>query len=77
MNLDELRSTKIETVEQGNELADKILAEQHSIHRQMIETTDNAKWQELSDKHYDLRIIRRDIQSKTGKLAMTLKKDTK
>jgi len=77
MDLDELRSTKIETVEQGNELADKILAEQHNIHRQMTETTDNTKWQELSDRHYDLRIIRRDIQSKTGKLAMTLKKDTK
>lgn len=73
MDLDKLRNTKIESVEQGNKLADEILAEQHRIHRQMIETTDNAKWQELSDRHYDLRIVRRDIQLKTGKLAITKK----
>lgn len=77
MDLDTLRNTKIESVEQGNELAEQILAEQHNIHRQMTETTDNAKWQELSDRHYDLRVIRRDIQSKTGKLAMSLKKEVK
>jgi hypothetical protein len=74
MTIEQLMDVEIRSVEQGKELAQSILDEQLSIHRQMIGLYDNEKWQALSDRHYDLRKIRHAILHLTGKMAIEQKR---
>lgn len=72
--IEQLLNIEIMSVQQGKDLAQSILDEQHSIHRQMIGLYDNKKWQELSDRHYDLRKIRHAVLHLTGKMAIEQKR---
>lgn len=54
--------------------AEDILQEQLALHREMVDLYDNAKWQELSDRHYDLRKIRHTALHLTGKMAIERKR---
>jgi hypothetical protein len=74
MTIEQLLNVEVTSVEQGKRLAEDILQEQLSIHRQMIGLYDNTKWQELSDRHYDLRKIRIAVLTLTGKMAIELKR---
>lgn len=74
MTIEQLSNIEVTSVEQGKQLATDILEEQLSIHRQMVGLYDNAKWQELSDRHYDLRKIRRAVLHLTGKMAIGQKR---
>ena len=75
MSIEQLQSIKITSVEQGKALAATILDEQLAIHRQMQGLTDNDKWQALSDRHYDLRQIRRRLLHEVGLMAMKKKRN--
>lgn len=77
MTIEELLDIEITSVQQGKDLAQAILEEQHELHRQMIGLYDNAKWQELSDRHYDLRKIRHAALHLTGKMAIEQKRAAK
>ena len=57
MTIEQLMDIEITSVEQGKALARSILDEQLAIHREMKGLYDNTKWEELSDRHYDLRKI--------------------
>lgn len=74
MTIQELLDIEIISVEQGKSLAQAILEEQHSLHRQMVGLYDNEKWQALSDRHYDLRKIRHAILYLTGQMAIEQKR---
>jgi hypothetical protein len=74
MTIQELLDIEITSVEQGKSLAQSILEEQHSLHRQMVGLYDNEKWQALSDRHYDLRKIRHAILHLTGQMAIEQKR---
>ena len=74
MTIQELLDIEITSVQQGKDLANAILNEQHLIHRQMVGLYDNEKWQELSDRHYDLRKIRHAILHLTGQMAIEQKR---
>lgn len=73
MTIEQLLDIEVTSVAQGKQLAEDILQEQLSVHRQMIGLYDNEKWQELSDRHYDLRKIRHAVLYLTGKMAMAQK----
>jgi len=77
MSIEQLLDIEVTSVAQGKQLAEDILQEQLSIHRQMIGLYDNAKWQELSDRHYDLRKIRHTVLHITGKMAIEQKRAAK
>ena len=74
MTIEQLLNIEIRSVEEGKRLAADILVEQHELHRQMIGLYDNTKWQELSDRHYDLRKIRHAVLQLTGKMAIEQKR---
>lgn len=74
MTIEQLMDIEITSVEQGKQLAEDILQEQLAIHRAMIGLYDNAKWQVLSDRHYDLRKIRIAVLTLTGKMAIERKR---
>lgn len=74
MSIEQLLNIEITSVEQGKALAQAILEEQHSLHRQMVGLYDNEKWQALSDRHYDLRKIRHAILHLTGRMAIEQKR---
>ena len=74
MTIEQLLNIEIKSVEQGKRLAELILQEQLSIHRQMVGLYDNEKWQVLSDRHYDLRKIRHAILHLTGQMAIEQKR---
>lgn len=74
MTIEQLMDIEITSVEQGKQLAEDILQEQLAIHREMIGLYDNAKWQVLSDRHYDLRKIRIAVLTLTGKMAIERKR---
>lgn len=76
MTTRELLDIEITSVKFGKELAHLILDEQQRLHRQMVGLYDNAKWQELSDRHYDLRKVRIAIMTLTGKMAIEQKRAT-
>ena len=77
MTIEQLLNVEVTSVEQGRQLAADILAEQLELHRQMIGLYENEKWQELSDRHYDLRKIRHAVLHLTGKMAIEQKRATK
>ncbi len=77
MTVEQLLDIEVTSVAQGKQLAEDILQEQLSIHRQMIGLYDNEKWQKLSDRHYDLRKIRHAVLHLTGKMAMFQKQASK
>jgi hypothetical protein len=77
MTIEQLLNVEVTSVEQGKQLAEDILQEQLDIHHQMIGLYDNAKWQELSDRHYDLRKIRHAVLHLTGKMAIAQKQASK
>lgn len=77
MTVEQLLNVEITSVAQGKQLAEDILQEQLSIHHQMIGLYDNAKWQVLSDRHYDLRKIRHAVLHLTGKMAVEQKRTAK
>jgi hypothetical protein len=77
MTIEQLLNVEVTSVAQGKQLAEDILQEQLTIHRQMIGLYDNAKWQVLSDRHYDLRKIRHAVLLLTGKMAIEQKRATK
>ena len=77
MTIEQLLNIEIKSVQQGKDLAQSILDEQLAIHRQMIGLYDNAKWQVLSDRHYDLRKIRHAVLHLTGKMAIEQKRAAK
>jgi len=77
MTIEQLMEIEIISVEQGKQLAEDILQEQLAIHREMIGLYDNAKWQALSDRHYDLRKIRIAVLTLTGKMAIERKRASK
>lgn len=74
MTIEQLLNVEITSVQQGKDLAQAILYEQHAIHRQMIGLYDNEKWKELSDRHYDLRKIRQATLHLTGLMAIEQKR---
>lgn len=74
MTIEQLLNVEVTSVEQGKQLAEAILQEQLVIHRQMVGLYDNKKWQELSDRHYDLRKIRHAVLHLTGKMAIERKR---
>lgn len=74
MTVHELLNLEIMSVQYGRDLAQAILDEQLAIHREMVGLYENKKWQELSDRHYDLRKIRIAILTLTGKLAIKQKR---
>lgn len=74
MTIEQLLNIEIMSVQQGKDLAQAILDEQHLIHRQMVGLYDNEKWQALSDRHYDLRKIRHAILHLTGQMAIEQKR---
>lgn len=74
MSIQEILNIEITSVQQGKDLAQAILDEQHAIHREMVGLYDNEKWQELSDRHYDLRKIRHAVLHLTGKMAVERKR---
>jgi hypothetical protein len=74
MTIEHLLEIEIKSVQQGKALAEAILQEQLSIHRQMVGLYDNEKWQALSDRHYDLRKIRHAILHLTGQMAIEQKR---
>jgi hypothetical protein len=74
MTIEQLMDIEITSVEQGKQLAEDILHEQLAVHREMIGLYDNAKWQILSDRHYDLRKIRIAVLTLTGKMAIERKR---
>lgn len=76
MTIEQLLNVEVASVTQGRQLAEDILQEQKAIHRQMIGLYDNAKWQALSDRHYDLRKIRHAVLHLTGKMAIEQKRTT-
>jgi len=75
--IEQLLNIEITSVRQGKDLAESILNEQLAIHREMIGLYDNAKWQVLSDRHYDLRKIRHAVLHLTGKMAIEQKQAAK
>lgn len=75
--IEQLLNIEIKSVEQGKELAEAILKEQLSLHRQMVGLYDNEKWKILSDRHYDLRKIRHAILHLTGQMAIERKRTAK
>ena len=75
--IEQLLNIEITSVQQGKDLAESILNEQLAIHREMIGLYDNAKWQVLSDRHYDLRKIRHAVLHLTGKMAVEQKRTAK
>jgi hypothetical protein len=77
MSIEQLLDIEVISVEQGKQLAEDILQEQLSIHRQMVGLYDNAKWQELSDRHYDLRKIRHAVLHLIGKMAIERNRATR
>lgn len=77
MTIEQLLNVEIMSVEQGKQLAEDILQEQLDIHRAMVGLYNNEKWQELSDRHYDLRKIRHAVLHITGKMAIERKRMTK
>ena len=77
MTIEQLLNVEVTSVAQGRQLAEDILQEQLSIHRQMIGLYDNLKWQELSDRHYGLRKIRHAVLHLTGKMAIEQKRALK
>ena len=77
MSIQELLNIEITSVQQGKDLAQAILDEQHTIHREMVGLYENKKWQELSDRHYDLRKIRIAILTLAGKMALEQKRMAK
>jgi hypothetical protein len=74
MTIEQLLNIEITSVQQGKDLAQAILDEQHVIHHQMIGLYDNEKWKELSDRHYDLRKIRQATLHLTGLMAIEQKR---
>jgi hypothetical protein len=74
MTIEQLLSVEVTSVEFGKQLAESILQEQLSIHREMVGLYDNEKWQKLSDRHYDLRKIRIAVLTLTGKMAIARKR---
>lgn len=74
MTIEQLLNVEVTSVEQGKQLAEDILQEQLAIHREMVGLYDNKKWQELSDRHYDLRKIRHAVLHLTGKMAIDQKR---
>lgn len=74
LTIKQLLNIEITSVEQGKQLASDILDEQHAIHREMVGLYDNEKWQELSNRHYDLRKIRHAILHLTGQIAIEQKR---
>lgn len=74
MTIEQLLNLEVTSVAQGKQLAEDILQEQLSIHQQMIGLYDNKKWQELSDRHYELRKIRHAILHLTGNMATEQKR---
>jgi hypothetical protein len=74
MTIEQLLNIEIKSVQQGKDLVQSILDEQLAIHREMIGLYDNAKWQVLSDRHYDLRKIRHAVLHLTGKMAIEQKR---
>ena len=77
MTIEQLLNIEVSSVAQGRELAEAILQEQKAIHHQMIGLYDNAKWQVLSDRHYDLRKIRHAVLHLTGKMVIEQKRAAK
>jgi len=77
MTIEQLLNVEVTSVAHGKQLAEGIRQEQLAIHRQMIGLYDNAKWQVLSDRHYDLRKIRHAVLHFTGKMAIEQKRATK
>ena len=74
MTIEQLLEIEIRSVQQGKDLAQAILDEQHRLHREMIGLYDNKKWQALSDRHYDLRKIRHAILHLAGQMAIEQKR---
>lgn len=77
MTIEQLLNIEVTSVAQGKQLAEDILQEQLSIHRQMVGLYDNEKWKELSDRHYDLRKIRHATLHLTGLMAIEQKRIAK
>lgn len=74
MTIEQLLEIEITSVQQGKDLANAILEEQHVIHRQTVGLYDNEKWQALSDRHYDLRKIRHAILHLAGQMVIKQKR---
>lgn len=73
MTIEQLRDVKILTVAQGRQFADDILEVQIAIHRQMIGLDDKQQWQELCDRHYELRKVRKHILHSIGRMVIVQK----
>ena len=74
MTIEQLMGIEVTSVEQGKQLAEDILQEQLALHREMVGLYDNARWEALSDRHYDLRKIRYTILHVTGNMTIDQKR---
>jgi hypothetical protein len=63
----ELQKTIIDLAD-GRDCLDKIQYRIYEVVRQMSRTRNNETWKALSDKHYELKKSRRNIQNQMGKL---------
>lgn len=77
MTIDQLLNVEVTSVAQGKQLAEDIHQEQLAIHRLMIGLYHNAKWQVLSDRHYDLQKIQHAVLPLIGKMAIEQKRAAK
>lgn len=66
--LNQAKEFKPTSVDEGNAMTNKIIEEQHRIHKQLRLTSNNAEWQKLNDIHYELRQQRIRIQSDLAKI---------
>lgn len=69
------RDYQVVSVNEGNDVAKRILDRQLEVHRLMNKTSSNSEWEALSDEHYELRKIRHRILNDTGRLALRIKRD--
>lgn len=76
MSLEELESIEITSVEQGRSLAEDIRVAQVNIHQQMVGQYDKQKWQELCNRHYDLRKLRQRILHTIGQMVIDKRRAT-
>ena len=77
MSTEQLLNVEITSVEFGRQLAEDIRLELVELHREMIGLEDNAKWQELCDRRFDLRKVRQAVQHLTGQLYLYQKQANK
>ena len=74
MTIEQLLEIKISTIAQGRQFADDILEEQIVIHRKMLGLEDKDQWQELCNRHYELRKIRHQALHEIGAMVIKIKK---